>query len=541
VSAFAGTWRLVRLALRRDRILLPVWLASLAGLTAVTVGSVTALYTSEAERIAAASFTAINPVARIFDGPASGTELGALAMVEAYGVLAVLVALMSSQAVVRHTRADEEAGRAELLGSAVVGREAKLTAALVVTVIANLLLAVLVSATLLANDLPLAGSVASGAALAGVGIVFAGIAAVAAQVAEAGRGANGIAAAALGVVFGLRAIGDVMGEVAPSQVELISAWPSWVSPIGWGQQLRPFHEDSWWILTLYAGLFAVLVALAFRLSSRRDLGAGLLQVRPGPAYAGRGLRSALGLAWRMQWKVLLSWTLGIGVLAVAFGYVGDTVEELLTLSDELALVFAQLAGGGDIIDVYFAVLMGLLGVAAAGYTVQSLLRSRAEESAGRLEPVLATGVTRHGWLLGGIAIAAFGTTAILVTAGVLAGLSYGAVTGELAEGLTGFGGAALVQLPATFALGGFVVAAFALLPRFAVGLSWAGLAASLVMGQLGALLELPQAVMNASPFTHVPAFPAQELTLAPMAGLLGAALLLAVVGLVGFRRRDLAV
>jgi ABC-2 type transport system permease protein len=98
-----------------------------------------------------------------------------------------------------------------------------------------------------------------------------------------------------------------------------------------------------------------------------------------------------------------------------------------------------------------------------------------------------------------------------------------------------------VQLPATFALGGFVVAAFALLPRFAVALSWAGLAASLVMGQLGALLELPQAVMNASPFTHVPAFPAQELTLAPMAGLLGAALLLAVVGLVGFRRRDLAV
>src|SRR5665647_593987 len=118
---FAGTGRLVRLALRRDRILLPVWIASISGLAGAVVASYAATLPSEAERAVTAAFGAANPMARVFDGPASGTTLGAMSMVEAYKILAILTALMSAQAIVRHTRQDEETGRAELLGSAVVG------------------------------------------------------------------------------------------------------------------------------------------------------------------------------------------------------------------------------------------------------------------------------------------------------------------------------------------------------------------------------------------------------------------------------------
>src|SRR5674476_1365474 len=193
------------LALRRDRILLPVWIASISGLAGAVVTSYAATLPSEAERAVTAAFGAANPMARVFDGPASGTTLGAMAMVAAYKILAILTALMSAQAIVRHTRQDEETGRAELLGSAVVGRHARLTAALVVTLGANLVLGTALAGALLANDLRLSGALAAGLAVAGTGWVFAGIAAVAAQVLGTARGANAAAAAALGVAFVVRA------------------------------------------------------------------------------------------------------------------------------------------------------------------------------------------------------------------------------------------------------------------------------------------------------------------------------------------------
>jgi ABC-2 type transport system permease protein len=542
MSAFTGTGRLLRLALRRDRILLPVWVVVLVGLLAGIASTLTALYASEAERVAAAAFTAATAATRIFDGPASGTSIGAMTMVEAYGVLAILTALMSAQAVVRHTRQDEETGRAELLGAGVVGHYARLTAALSVAFLANLALATGAALVLIGYGLPVSGSIVSGAAFGAVGVSFAAIAAVTAQVAESQRAANGLAGAILGVAFLLRAIGDVMGEVAPSQVELISAWPSWLSPIGWGQQVRPFHQDNLDVFLLFGLLTVVLVGVAFVLTEHRDVGSGMLPQRPGPAEAGAGLRSPLGLAWRLQRGVLLGWAVGITVMAVAFGSVGDSVDEILSTNEQLQEAMGALSADGTLRDLFFVFMMSFVGLAATGFTVQALLRARAEEVDGRLEPLLATPVSRHRWLAGHVVIAVAGTFALFCLAGLGAGLSYGVATGgDFGTGLRGMGGAALAQAPAALALGGFVVAAFALLPRWAIVLGWGALAASLVMGQLGAMLDLPQAVLNISPFTHVPMVPAEPFTLLPIALLLGAAALLGGLAFAVFRRRDLSI
>jgi ABC-2 type transport system permease protein len=542
MSAFTGTGRLLRLALRRDRILLPVWVVVLVGLLAGIASTLTALYASEAERAAAAAFTAATAAARIFDGPASGTSIGAMTMVEAYGILAILTALMSAQAVVRHTRQDEETGRAELLGAGVVGHYARLTAALSVALLANLALASGMALVLMAYGLPAGGSIVSGAAFGGVGITFAAIAAVTAQVAQTQRAANGLAGAIVGVAFLLRAIGDVMGEVAPSGVELISAWPSWLSPIGWGQQVRPFHQDNLDVFLLFGLLTLVLVGVAFVLTEHRDVGSGMLPQRPGPAEAGAGLRSPLGLAWRLQRGVLLGWAVGITVMAVAFGSVGDTVDEILTTNEQLQEAMAALSADGTLRDLFFVFMMGFVGLAATGFTVQALLRARAEEVDGRLEPLLATPVSRHRWLAGHVGIAVAGTVVLFCLAGLGAGLSYGVATGgDFGTGLRGMGGAALAQAPAALALGGFVVAAFALLPRWAIVLGWGALAASLVMGQLGAMLDLPQAVLNISPFTHVPLVPAEPFTLLPVVLLLAVAALFGGLAFAVFRRRDLSI
>jgi ABC-2 type transport system permease protein len=539
-SALAGTPRLVRLALRRDRILLPVWVAVLITLLAGIASTLTALYASEQDRISAAMFGAATPAARVFDGPASGTSLGAMTMVEAFGILAILTALMSGQAIVRHTRQDEETGRAELLGSAVVGHHARLTAALLVVLLANLVLAAGVTASLLAYDLPLLGSVTSGLAFAGVGLSFAAIAAVAAQVASTQRAANGMVGAAIGAAFLLRAIGDLFGEVAASEVELVSAWPSWLSPIGWGQQVRPFHQDNLEVFALFGALVVVLVTVAFVLTEHRDVGHGMLPVRTGPARA-EGLDSPFALAWRLHRWSLLAWAIGIAVVAVAFGSVGDTADEILTENEQLQEALAALSSDGGLRDAFFAFMMAFVGVGAAGYTVQTLLRARNEETAGRLEPLMATAVGRSRWLAGHVGIAVAGTVAIFVLAGVVAAATYGVVTGDLDVGLRGLGAAALVQLPAALALGGVVVLAFALVPRWAVAIGWGALALSLVLGQLGAVLDLPQWVLNVSPFTHVPLVPAEPFRLLPVLLLLAVAAGTTAVGFALFRRRDLAI
>lgn len=536
---FAGTGRLVRLALRRDRVQLPVWLLALTGVVAASASSIQGLYQTEQERLAYAMSNAGSAVSRVFNGAVADPSVGSITATETYGFTAVLVALMSIMAVVRHTRQNEETGRAELVGAAVVGRYAMLTAALVVAVLANAVLALLMAGTLVAIGLPAAGSAGFGLALGGAGIAFAGVAAVTAQLSESARGANGLAGAMLGLAFLVRGIGDMLGEPTPDGTSVTSLWPSWLSPVGWGQQLHPYAGGRWWVLALYPVFFAALVWTAYRLTDHRDVGTGMMPVRRGPAVASRTLLSPLGLAWRLQRGVLLGWSVGVAIMAVTMGSLGREAEELLATSDELKEYFAQIGGGGaNMVDAYFAAFMGIFGIVIAGYTVQALLRIRAEET-GPLEAVLATAVSRPRWMLSHITCAMLGTVALLLLLGLGTALSHGMASGDFSQTLELLG-AALAQAPAALVLAGLVVLTLGALPRWAVALSWTALVACLLISQLGPLLELPQPVMNVSPFSHVPYLPVADPAATPLVALLAVAAALTGLGIGAFRRRDLA-
>lgn len=534
-----GLARLLRLALRRDRILLPVWLGTYALLLVASVASVVGLYGTEAERLGYATVAAANTVARAFDGPMAGTSLGAIVLTETFGVLAVLVGIMSVQAVTRHTRLEEETGRAELVGAAVVGRHAPLTAGLLVALLANVLVVLSTLAVFLASDLPLTGSVLAASAFGGVGLVFAGLAAIAAQVSSTARGTNAIGGAAVGAAFLLRAVGDAFGTLDETGTVVTSAWPSWLSPIGWGQQARAFGGDRWWVLGVVAVAILGSVTTAFVLTRHRDVGAGMRPVRPGPATASRWLRSPSGLAWRLQRPVVVGWLVGMTVVALAFGAIGEEVDALLETSDELAALFAAMGQGDTLVDLYGAFMMGLLAVATGAFAVQSVLRVRSEELVGHAEPLLATGVARHRWLASHLGVAVAGSMLILTAAGLAAGTAYGLTTGEWGGRFGDWVLAALVQVPAVLALAGVVVLAVGVAPRAAAALGWTAVGVSLVMGQLGALFDLPQAILDISPFTHVPLVPAEEVRLLPLVVLTLVGLLGTAGGLVALRRRDL--
>ncbi|MBD0323308.1 MAG: anibiotic ABC transporter, partial [Aldersonia sp.] len=502
---YAGTLRLVRLALRRDRIQLPVWLLALTALLWFSASSVLGLYPTEADLRSITVATATSPVALATNGLVSGYTAGAVLAAQTVMLMALAAGLMTTLLVVRHTRQNEETGRAELVEAAVVGRKALLTAALMVAVGANVALGLLNVVVLMAQGLPLDGSVALGAAVAGSGIAFAAIAAVTAQVTDSARTANGLAGAALGVGFLLRAVGDMTGTVTEEGTRVVSAWPTWLSPIGWAQQIRPYDDNAWWVLLL-PGVFALVVAyLGFALRDHRDAGSGLVATRRGPARARRWLPTAVGSAWRMQRTILFWWAFGLAVLAAVYGAIADEIDDFLGEGDQMADMMEQLGGGvADLVDAYFAAILGMMAIAVAGYAVQALLRMRTEESAGRLEPVLATSVSRPRWMLAHVGLVVAGIVILQLLTGVAAGLAYGLVIGDVPGQVGRLTGAALVFLPAILVVAAAVALIFGALPAWSNGLSWGVLALCLIFGLLGALLGLPNIVRDLSPFTHIP-------------------------------------
>ncbi|MFE5702950.1 ABC transporter permease [Rhodococcus koreensis] len=537
---YAGTPRLVRLALRRDRIQLPVWLLALAALQAFSASSVLGLYPTEPDLRSFAMATAASPVALATNGLVSGYSAGAVLACQIVMPMSLAAGLMTTLLVVRHTRQNEETGRAELVEAAVVGRKALLTAALVVAVGANLTLGLLNVVVLVAAGLPLDGSVALGAAVAGVGIAFAAIAAVTAQVTDSARTANGLAGAALGIAFLLRAVGDMTGTVTEDGTRVVSGWLTWLSPIGWAEQVRPYDDNAWWVLALPAVFALVVGSVGFALTERRDVGSGLVPTRPGPARASRSLPTAVGSAWRIQRTILFWWAFGIAVLAVVYGAIADQIDDFLGEGQQVADMMEQLGGGTtDMVDAYFAAIFGMMAIAVAGYAVQALLRMRGEEAAGRLEPVLATAVSRPRWMLAHVGLVTVGIVVLQALTGAATGLAYGLVTEDVPGKVVSLTGAALVFVPAIGVVAALAVLAFGGVPAWSAGLSWGVLALCLIFGFLGSLLGLPQTVRDLSPFTHVPALPAAEVTATPLIWLAVIAVVVGAVGVALFRRRDL--
>jgi ABC-2 type transport system permease protein len=531
MKALAGTGALARLVLRRDRILLLLWVVVLALLPVAIANTLSDLYPTAAERQSYLDIVTGNPTLLALYGHAFGSSLGALTAWRLGGTV-LLVGLASILTVVRHTRAEEEAGRRELLGSTVAGWQAPLFAALVVVFGANLVLGALAAVGLVAYGLPAAGSVAFGLSWAMFGWAFAAVAAVAAQMTEGARAARGISIAVLGLCFLLRVAGDVGKKDGPS-------WISWLSPLGWAQRLRPFAEERWWVFALFAGLVAVLVAVAYALSARRDLGSGLLPARLGPAAAGPWLRSPLGLAWRLQRGSLLAWSAGFAVVGAILGSIAQAGVEVIQDNPQLRVMVERLGGSSGLADTYFAAVMGLLGLVASGYAIGAALRLRSEEANGGAEPVLACAVSRMRWVTSHLAFAFLGPAVVLGAAGLAAGLAYGLSAGDVGRETTRVLWAALVQLPAVWVLVGVAVALFGVLPRFMAFGGWTVRAVCVLIEEFGRPLQLSKRILDLSPFAHVPKLPGGEVSAASLLWLALIVVALGAVGLLGFRRRDI--
>ncbi|MFJ8720162.1 ABC transporter permease [Streptomyces sp. NPDC093269] len=517
----AGTGTLLRFALRRDRSMIPLWVAINALMVLSMPGTLKGLYGTAAQRADLADQMATNSSLRAMVGPVFGESLGALTAWRIGVYAALLAAVMSLLVIVRHTRDEEESGRQELISSAMVGRRAPLTAALLTAAVANAVLALVITGGLAGQGAT--GALALGLGIAGVGMVFATMAAIAAQLTESARLARGLTSAVLGAAFVLRAAGDAGSSDGSSVL-------TWLSPIGWLENERPYAGERWWVLLLFAAAVMVQGVLAYTLAGRRDIGMSFLPTRPGPA-TGR-LGSAGALAWRLQRGGVLGWSVGFFLAGVVYGGMTDGATDLVGDNDKAREIFQRMGGQSGLTDTFLAAMVGIMGLVAALYIVASVLRLNGEETSGRAEPVLANAVGRLRWAGGHLVIAFGGAALIMILSGLGFAVGYGKEIGPIL-------GACLVQLPAIWVIGGLAVLLYGVLPQGAAA-AWGVAGAALLIGWVGPALDLPQAVLDISPFGHLPKLPGGEMDWPPVLLLTALAAVLVAAGLTGLRRRDLS-
>ena len=525
----AGTAQLTRLALRRDRLMIPLWVMGITSLGAATASSFTELYPTAASRIPFARTIESNPGLMALTGRGFDlTTIGGLVSWRIANSGALLAAIMSLLLVVRHTRAEEESNRLELLGSAVVGRAAPLAAAVLTALVANLVLLGVVTASLVAFGLPVAGSTALALSYLATGVTFAGVAAICAQLTESARAANGIASALLGAAYLVRAAGDSTD----------AHWLSWLSPVGWSGGTRAFAHERWWVPVMAAGVAIGLLSVAYRLSLRRDVGGGVLANRPGPARAGSGLTSPLGLAWRLQRGLLLGWAAGFAVLGGVYGGLAESASDIADTSSELRDTLEAIGGGSGIVDAFLSTMLAFGAFAASVYAVQGVLRLHTEEVNQLAEPLLATPVSRVRWALGHLVVTLAGVFILMAVMGLTAGLARGALDGDPVTQAIRTLGAALVQGFAIAVFAAVVLALFGLAPRWATA-GWAVLAAGLLIFFLGSVVSLNHWLMDLSPFSHLPKLPGGEMAWTPLIWLTVLTVALGGIGLTALHRRDI--
>ncbi|TDD10403.1 ABC transporter permease [Nonomuraea deserti] len=533
MNAFTGTGKLIRLVLRRDRVLLPLWVAFLCVVPVVFVSAFTGAYPTDEARQHYYETSVHTRAFTVAYGLLNGSSLGELVAWRS-GFLTFMVGLLALLTVIRHTRTEEEAGRRELVGATAVSRHADLAAALIVTCGACLVLGLASALALIGQGLPAAGSLALGLGFTATGWVFAAIGSVTAQLTTGAGGARAIGVTVLGIAIILRGAGDIAAQVGDGP-----AWASWLTPLGWAEALRPYSGERWWVLALAAAVVAALSALAVALSARRDLGSGMFQARLGPAGAGPRLSSPLALAWRLHRGPMISRVVGLALVGLVVGAMAASLGTLMDNSGAAARqALARLGGPGTLVDQFLTPMMVMLGLICACFAIQATLLLRNEERDGRAEALLATPVNRLRWAGSHFVFTLLGPALGVVAFGAAAGLAHGLNTGAVARELPRLLSAALVQLPAVWLFTGIAFALFGLLPRLVAG-AFAAAVVSMLFGWVGGELQLDQWVVDLSVFEHVPKLLGGDMAITPLLIMTAAAAALVAIGLAGFGRRDM--
>jgi len=522
-AALTGWTQLTRFAFRRDRIRLSVWVGLLTLMMVYAPNAIALAYPEESQRQARVNLLK-TPAGIMLGGPMFGgneTDLGVMMANELMLTLIVAASILAIQTVIRHTRAEEETGAAELVLSASVGRHARTVAAL--TVVGSTMALLTLTMTLAmasVGGFALADTAALCAGVTSVALLFGALAALAAQLWRQARTATGATLAVLGAAVLVRGAGDVLDNSGSAL--------SWFSPIAWAQQMKPFVALRWWPLALLLGTSIVLIAVATALERTREYDDAVLTSSGHHADA-RPIHGVFALHLRLQRGQTISWALALFVAGAVFGSMTKSLLDAAKGNELLARVLSTQGTDG-----VYTTMTQFLAAATTAYVMSVTARLYRDEQSGLGEAILASAVSRWTWMLSAVGAALLGATILLACAGLGNGVGAALALGEPST-VGRLTLAALAYLPALLVVAG--VSAISVAVRQPL-VGWVAVTYIIVALYLGALLRIPQWLIDISPVSRITA--PSSISASSLIAVAATGMALALVAGAFYRRRDAA-
>lgn len=527
---FVGTGILLRLFLRRDRFLLPLWIFLPVILLWGNAATFMAM-DSQGQGLQSA-LTEFNndPLISSLLGPVMSINLAGAIVWRTISLLALTLGTASLFTVIRHTRTDEETGRSELIRAYIVGRYPGLTAALILSGAGNLAAGMLISLSMITLGGAAGGSFLFGATMSAIGCFFAGIGALGVQLRENSGSARGIGTAALGLGILLAILNNFGGGYT---------FLRWITPIAWQRVTQPFAGNHGWSLLYCAAFAAAPVVMAYMLSARRDLGTGVFLPRSGSREAAPYLSSPLALAWRLQKGSFRGWLVGTVLYIAVFAAISPGLSKGGGMSDWLSSL-----GGTNWVDmaclgyIFISIGIYLMSLIVAVYAITAVLRLKEEENQGRTEMLLDKRVSRMRWMGSHLIVAYLGSAGLLLAAGIVGGLIYGLAVGDLSNEFRHIIVMGVSKIPPVWILSGVTALLYGLFPRL-TALGWVLWLSFTFLEVTWEAQIIDWSLMRISPFSYAHyTIDIANLPLLPLFALLGLSAVLTGIGLFGFRNRD---
>ena len=532
---FARTGLLIRFNLRRDWKKLLIWVVVLTGLFTAIAAKFDGIYGTQ---------TALNEIVKTLKMPAMISLFGAFTAKSPYTTakvfatemvvfIAIFMIIMNIMVAVATSRGDEDDGLLELVRAHAVGRLAPLLAGVVELTALNGLVGILFGLGLTVAKLPgatIQGNWLIGLGLGALGWAFGMLTLLLAQVINSASGTTMLSYVVLGIMYVARMGTDV------SHPRL-----TWWIPFGWIEKLDAYQANQWLPVSLYLLLGIGCLSVAALLNVQRDLGAGLIEQRRGRRQASLLLRGPATLLWRQSHGVIIAWLLGNFILGASYASVFNTIGDLAKsnpMIKQLLGASALAAANRMIVKNFIAILAIVMVIVALIPAVQLMLKLVNDEQKGYLHQVYATATSRwHVWA------SYTGWSLITGMAVLLAGLSGMYLMGLVSmkdpinwitywHVFCAYGPAMLVMVAVASVLTGW-------LPKWRYA-AWAWVFYAFFSLYLGNLIDLPKWARHLTPLGFVNKVPIKSLDWATGGWCLALTVLLLVVAVLGYRRRDLA-
>lgn len=521
----ALTWLAFRQVRRGGLIVV----ALLAGMSA-TVAASYAGTVGDALDAAALAALAENPAIRtLFGAPVALDDPGGFTVWRTGTVLGVLAGVWGLLAATRITRGEEDAGRWDLLAAGRMPLRTIVRRHTVVVVGVLLAAGLVASAALAAVGTAPAGALLHGAGLALVGVFFAAAGVLTGQLLPSRGRATGAAVALLGLGLLLRMVGDGVAALG---------WLRWLSPFGLVALSQPYAANRVLPVAVLLAAAVGLLGAAQLVAGRRDVRGGLFGVPAGRPPRLRLLGSVPGFALRRLVGPLGGWALGLVGYYLLIGLLAVSMTGFLAENPRFASLAAQAGFGGlGSVEGYVAALFTLLAIPVGIFAATRIAAVAGDEADRRLTLLYAQPVTRIRLLTAEVAVTAGGGTLLCLAAGVATWAGTTIVDAPLGPGAALAGG--LNVLPVVLLCLGAAVFALGWLPRTVAPVGALPAAGGFLLQVIADSTGAPAWVGRLSPFAHVAPVPDLPPHWFASLTMVIVAVGLAILGALGYQRRDL--